>query len=122
MLCKAAAKLHLSFRIQSEQLFISGSWCRCYELKCDTGTVIGNYSASGVATPYNTSGGFQSKVNLSTVVDDYNRSWPGNTQLGSQQLFTQCWNLTQVVCHPILLITQVTCPASAAVGAVCHPT
>ena len=77
--------------------------CRCYEVKCDTGTVIGNYSSSGVATPYNTSGGFQPKVNLSTVVDDYNRSWPGNPQLGEQQLFTQCWNLSQVSCIPLRL-------------------
>ena len=70
--------------------------CRCYEIKCSTGVVTGNYSSSGASIPYNTSVGFQAAVNLDTVKDDYNRSWSGNSLKPQDELFTRCWNFSQV--------------------------
>lgn len=69
---------------------------RCYEIKCATGVVIGNYSSSAAAIPFNTSVGFHPAVDLNTVRDDYNRSWPGNSLTDQDELFTRCWNVSQV--------------------------
>ena len=36
----------------------TGSCGRCYEIQCQTGVVVGNYSSDGTAIPYNISNGF----------------------------------------------------------------
>ena len=85
----------------------SGLACRCYEIRCSTGTVIGNYSAdnSDAVIPYNITGGFIPKVNLDTVVDDYGRHWNGNDLMSEDELFTQCYNASQVsIYHGIFAI------------------
>lgn len=80
--------------------------CRCYEIKCDTGVVIGNYSAANndAVIPYNTATGFtEPGLNYTTLVDDYGRTWNGNPLMSEDQLFTQCWNVSQVTIHRCLV-------------------
>ena len=70
---------------------------RCYEVRCVTGVVVGNFSSNGAAIPFNTSRGFtEPGLDLSTVQDDYGRTYAGNPLKGEEQLFTQCWNDTLV--------------------------
>ena len=86
------------------QYHLSMLGCRCYEIKCSTGVVVGNYSSTGASIPYNTSLGFQAAVDLFTVKDDYNRTWPGNDLKPQDELFTQCWNLSQASCMHCLAL------------------
>ncbi len=75
---------------------------RCYEIKCDTGVVIGNYSTTNndAAIPYNTSTGFiEPGLDYDTLKDDYNRTWNGNPLMSQDMLFAQCWNGSQVNTH-----------------------
>ena len=92
--------------------------CRCYEIQCSTGVVVGNYStatATPTAIPYNTSTGFiEPGLDYDTVADDYNRYWNGNPLMSKDELFTQCWNGTQVayfhhVLHNMLVMP---CPSN----------
>ncbi|KAK9787725.1 hypothetical protein WJX73_002165 [Symbiochloris irregularis] len=72
-----------------------GSCGRCYELRCATGTVVGNYTNSGSAIPFNTSNGFtEPNLDEATVKDDYGRVYPGNDLKSEDELFVQCWNDT----------------------------
>ncbi len=91
--------------------------CRCYEIQCSTGVVTGNYStASGTpsAIPYNTSTGFiEPGLDYDTVVDDYNRKWNGNPLMSQNELFTQCWNGSQVYFSLMCCIIWLLCHALA---------
>lgn len=91
--------------------------CRCYEIRCSTGTVIGNYTAAGndvVSTiPFNLTKGFTPKVDVDTVEDDYGRLWSGNDLEDQALLFTKCYNLSQVRCCAgrllLLVMPDATC-------------
>ncbi|KAL3157021.1 hypothetical protein ABBQ38_001272 [Trebouxia sp. C0009 RCD-2024] len=76
-----------------------GSCGRCYEIRCATGTVIGNYTVAGndiVSTiPFNLTRGYTPKVDVNTVEDDYGRLWSGNDLMDQDLLFTRCYNLSQ---------------------------
>ena len=66
---------------------------RCYEIRCTTGTVLGN--SSGVPYPLQDLGGSVYSLNRNTTApleDDYGRPFPGNVLNSSNVLFTQCWN------------------------------
>lgn len=83
-------------------MLTSNSPCRCYEIRCATGTVIGNYTVAGndvVSTiPFNLTRGYTPKVDVNTVKDDYGRLWSGNDLMDQDLLFTKCYNLSQVRC------------------------
>ncbi len=73
---------------------------RCYELRCQTGVVAGNFSSDNTPVPY-LIGPAQSQppyqfTNFSgqPPLDDFNRSFPGNSLDARDVVFTQCWNLT----------------------------
>ena len=111
----------------SEDLLLYLS-CRCYELQCLTGVVNGNFTGpNNTPVPYNTSTGFiQPGLNYDTVLDDYNRTWNGNPLMAQDELFTQCWNGTQVPTHLyssavdlhcVLLINVTACEAVLALYA-----
>lgn len=76
--------------------------CRCYEIQCLTGVVVGNYTTTGAtpeSVPYNTSTGFiEPGLDYDTLADDYGRYWNGNPLMSEDMLFTQCWNVSQVTC------------------------
>jgi len=73
---------------------------RCYELRCQTGVVAGNFSSDNTPVPY-LIGPAQSQppYQFTTFsgqppLDDFNRSFPGNSLDSRDVVFTQCWNLT----------------------------
>ncbi|DBB17410.1 TPA: hypothetical protein ACH3X3_014441 [Trebouxia sp. C0006] len=103
-----------------------GSCGRCYELRCQTGVVAGNFSSDNTPVPYRI-GPAQSQppYQFTTFsgqppLDDFNRSFPGNPLNSSDVVFTQCWNLTDSLRESSVnntIIVQVTdscvCSASA---------
>ena len=71
--------------------------CRCYEVRCTTGAVLGN--SSGIPYPLKDLGGGESvygwaRNSSAPLTDDYGRPFPGNPLNGSNALFTRCWNAT----------------------------
>lgn len=101
----------LTIRLHQNRRFACRQWlgacaysskclCRCYEIRCATGTVIGNYTVAGndiVSTiPFNLTRGYTPKVDVNTVEDDYGRLWSGNDLMDQDLLFTRCYNLSQV--------------------------
>ena len=70
---------------------------RCYEIRCVTGTVVGNLSSDGTPIPFSLRNGF-SEPNLdeAAVQDSYGRTFNGNPLKAQDELFTQCWNDTLV--------------------------
>ena len=59
--------------------------------------MVGNLTVSGVPVPFDTLRGFsEPNLDLSTVQDDYGRTYAGNPLKQENQLFTQCWNDTLV--------------------------
>lgn len=76
--------------------------CRCYEIRCHTGVVWGNYSSAGTLYPYPVSMSdlwpvYKFSTSSGTPpVDDFNRSFPGNILNSSDVLFTQCWNASDL--------------------------
>ncbi|KAA6418535.1 MAG: hypothetical protein FRX49_11481 [Trebouxia sp. A1-2] len=77
-----------------------GSCGRCYELRCQTGVVAGNYSSANTLVPYAIAPlelkpvyEFQTKTN-EPPPDSFGRMFPGNVLNSSQLLFTDCWNTT----------------------------
>lgn len=80
------------------------SACRCYEIKCDTGVVIGNYTGDdNTLVPYPFSKIYQEPgLNYSTLLDEYDRTWGGvwpNPLQSEDVQRTQCWNADEVPCH-----------------------
>ena len=74
--------------------------CRCYELRCQTGVVAGNYSSGNTLVPYAIAPSelkpvyqFQT-VSNEPPADSFGRNFPGNVLNSSQVLFTDCWNAT----------------------------
>ena len=74
--------------------------CRCYELRCQTGVVAGNYSSGNTLVPYAIAPSelepvyqFQT-VSNELPTDSFGRVFPGNVLNSSQLLFTDCWNTT----------------------------
>ncbi len=74
--------------------------CRCYELRCQTGVVAGNYSSGNTLIPYAIAPSelkpvyqFQT-VSNELPADSFGRIFPGNVLNSSQLLFTDCWNTT----------------------------
>ena len=79
--------------------------CRCYEVRCTTGTVLGN--SSGVPYPLQDLGGSVYNWDRNTsapLVDDYGRQFPGNVLNGSDVLFTQCWNASDQPANQVTAI------------------
>lgn len=71
--------------------------CRCYEVRCSTGAVVGNLTANGQPILFDTRNGFSEPgLNLATVEDDYGRTYAGNPLRSQNRLFTQCFNNTLV--------------------------
>ena len=74
--------------------------CRCYELRCQTGVVAGNYSSGNTLVPYAIAPSELKPVyDFRTVsseppADSFGRVFPGNVLNSSQVLFTDCWNTT----------------------------
>ena len=69
--------------------------CRCYEIQCFNGTVVGNYTADEQAIPlpiavasppytWNFTSGFPT--------DDNNDTFPGNLGANNDTLMAQCWH------------------------------
>ena len=74
--------------------------CRCYQLRCQTGVVAGNYSSGNTLVPYAIAPSelkpvydFQT-VSNEPPADSFGRLFPGNVLNSSQLLFTDCWNTT----------------------------
>ena len=91
----------------SAKLFYAA--CRCYEVRCTTGTVLGN--SSGVPYSLQDLGGSVYNWNRNTsapLVDDYGRQFPGNILNGSDVLFTQCWNASDQPAHQVTAIQTCT--------------
>lgn len=71
--------------------------CRCYEVRCLTGAVVGNYSSDGSPILFDTSKALtQPGLNVATVRDSYGRTYGGNPLESEELLFTQCYNNTLV--------------------------
>ncbi len=83
--------------------------CRCYELRCQTGVVAGNYSAGNTLVPYAIAPSelkpvyqFQT-VSNEPPADSFGRIFPGNVFNSSQLLFTDCWNTTDSMVWTLFL-------------------
>ena len=87
---------------------------RCYEIKCVTGTVVGNLTSSGAPIPFDTRNGFSEPgLNYATLQDDYGRTYAGNPLKADNLLFTQCWNDTLVSCqHAVPSLQLPACQAA----------
>ncbi|KAK9801963.1 hypothetical protein WJX73_002009 [Symbiochloris irregularis] len=94
-----------------------GSCGRCYEIRCTTGVVPGNYTSAGVATPYPLSETYiQPGLDLNTLVDDYGRHWAGNPGAADNEIYTLCWNNTlglTTEASSIYVTIADNCPCSA---------
>jgi len=83
--------------------------CRCYELRCQTGVVAGNYSSGNTLVPYAIAPSelkpvyqFQT-VSNEPPADSFGRIFPGNVFNSSQLLFTDCWNTTDSMVWTLFL-------------------
>ena len=72
--------------------------CRCYELQCVNGPVMGNTTANLVHANYSLADAKPSYLNLTvtnkTFTDDQNRTFPGNAGAAEQVVDVLCWNAT----------------------------
>ncbi|KAL0039953.1 hypothetical protein WJX77_012639 [Trebouxia sp. C0004] len=102
-----------------------GSCGRCYELRCQTGVVAGNYSSGNTLVPYAIAPSelkpvyqFQT-VSNEPPADSFGRIFPGNVLNSSQVLYTDCWNTTDSLGQTSAdntIIVQVTCACSPTSG------
>lgn len=75
--------------------------CRCYEVKCQTGLVIANYTGpasnpTSAAELQTISQGYTPAKNVSAVTDTFGRTAPVNPLLSQNLIYTNCWNNTLV--------------------------
>ena len=66
--------------------------CRCYEIRCISGAVLANASSLESYPLHAMGGDVYSWARTAPLVDDYNRTFPGNLYNTSDAVFTQCWN------------------------------
>eukprot|EP00891_Asterochloris_glomerata_P000903 jgi/Astpho2/903/Aster-00744 len=76
-----------------------GSCGRCYEVKCQTGLVIANYTGpasnpTSAAELQTISQGYTPAKNVSAVTDTFGRTAPVNPLLSQNLIYTNCWNNT----------------------------
>ena len=109
-----AAHLHLSYfafihsvfhsviaiQVHNQALMSSGP-CRCYEVRCQDGLVIANYTGpasnpTSAAELQTISQGYVPAENVSAVTDTFGRTAPANPLLSKNLIYTSCWNNTLV--------------------------
>ena len=74
---------------------------RCYEVRCQNGLVIANYTGAAsnptsAAELQTISQGYVPTENLSAVTDTFGRTAPANPLLSKNLIYTNCWNNTLV--------------------------
>lgn len=72
--------------------------CRCYEIQCVSGSVVGNYTADDLPMFLTVAAANPPYTwNFTTAhipLDDNNDTFPGNSGASENQLTVQCWNET----------------------------
>ena len=75
--------------------------CRCYEVRCQNGLVIANYTGpasnpTSAAELQTIAQGYVPTENVSAVTDTFGRTAPVNPLLSKNLIYTNCWNNTLV--------------------------
>ena len=97
------------------QALMSLGPCRCYEVRCQDGLVIANYTGpasdpTSAAELQTISQGYVPTENVSAVTDTFGRTAPANPLLSKNLIYSSCWNNTLV---------RAGCPRRCIIGGSC---